>query len=233
MYAKPTMAEIVAAVAVKGGSKTHVEPLAKKLTVVPVNPKAIHVLGMLVAASAISYCKSLPEAVAMGDGVLNSIANTPFDVEVNSSGRVTTRVGRGRALRREAIGRHESGVRIEVGDHVSVSKGKGTTVYHFDSLNIYFTAELIKEVNIDSERVIGFLTDQLSDMTDAVKQKIVEVENVERLEEPDEVKDEETGNEEDAGQTIEQQDENADDKEEADDEDEDEKEAETKKRSKK
>ena len=175
LASKPTMAEIVAAVAVKKGSKAHIEPLAKKLMAVSLVPKSAHLLGMLVAASAISYSKGLPEAVALGDGFIDSIANTPFDVEVSSSGRVTTRVGSGTKVRSGfGSSRYEQrGVRIEVGDHVSVTKGRGKTIYHFDSLNFYFTAQFINEVNIDSDRVFNFIEDQVNDMSAAVQQKLV------------------------------------------------------------
>lgn len=44
---------------------------------VAIEPKTVPLLGMLLAASTLSYGKGLPAAVAMGEDFLNSIANTP------------------------------------------------------------------------------------------------------------------------------------------------------------
>lgn len=205
---KTSNAKIVVAVALKGGSKAHIEPLVKKLMSVSIRPKSVHLLGMLVAASAISYGKGLPEAIAMGDGFLDSIANTPFDFEVNSSGQYSTHVGPGRRTR----GGHREqsrGVKIEVGDNVSVSKGDGKTVFHFDNLNIYFTAQFINEVNIDTKRVIDFLSDQVDELEASAKQKLVEYgddideENSEKEKDDEEIDDEKNEEKEGAAEQSE------------------------------
>ena len=166
---KPTMAETVASIAVKQGTKAHIEPLAAMLSVASVEPRTIQLLGQLVVASTISSGKALPQAVALGDRFIESIANRPFEVEVSATGKVTTRMGSSRSPRAGMRGKR-SGIRVEVDDNVTVKKRNGNTTYIFNTLNVYITGKIIQQVNVNPESVINNITGQL---TSALEKKVV------------------------------------------------------------
>ena len=162
---KPTMAETVASIAVRRGTKVHIEPLANMLMVATVEPKTIQLLGKLVVASTISSSKTLPQAVAMGDRFIESIANRPFEVEFSASGEATTRIGNSRTPR-GGMKSKGSGFRVEVDDNVTVRRQSGNTTYIFNNLNVYITGDYIQQVNVNPENVIR-------ELTYAIKKKVV------------------------------------------------------------
>ena len=166
---KPTMAETVASIAVRRGTKVHIEPLANMLMVATGEPKTIQLLGKLVVASTISSSKTLPQAMAMGDRFIESIANRPFEVEFSASGEATTRIGNSRTPR-AGMKSKGSGFRVEVDDNVTVRRQNGNTTYIFNNLNVYITGDYIQQVNVNPENVINNITREL---TSAIKKKAV------------------------------------------------------------
>lgn len=166
---KPTIAETVASMAVRRGTKDHIEPLADMLMVAAIEPKTIQLLGKLVVASTISSSKTLPQAVAMGDRFIESIANRPFEVEFSASGKATTRIGNSHTPR-GGMRSKGSGFRVEVDDNVAVRKQNGNTTYIFNNLNVYITGDYIQQVNVNPENVINNITREL---TSAIEKKVV------------------------------------------------------------
>lgn len=78
----------------------------------------------------LSKCKTLPQAVAMGDRFIESIANRPFEVEFSASGEATTRIGNSRTPR-AGMKSKGGGFRVEVDDNVTVRRQNGnTTIYY-------------------------------------------------------------------------------------------------------
>jgi len=173
MVAKPTMAETVASIAVRQGTKTHIEPLANMLVAATIEPKTIQLLGKLVVASAISSSRTLPQAVAMGDRFIQSIANRPFEVEFSASGKATTRIGSSRTPR-GGMKEKSGGFRVEVDDNVTVRRSNGNTTYIFNNLNVFITGEYIQQVNVNPESVINNITSQI---TSAIEKKVVKSKN--------------------------------------------------------
>lgn len=173
MVAKPTMAETVASIAVRQGTKAHIEPLANVLMVATIEPKTIQLLGKLVVASTISSSKTLPQAMALGDRFIESIANRPFEVEFNASGKATTRIGNSRTPR-GGMKSKGSGFRVEVDDNVTVRRQNGNTTYIFNNLNVYITSDYIQQVYVNPENVINNITREL---TSAIDKKVVKSKN--------------------------------------------------------
>ncbi len=169
LAAKPTMAETVASIAVSRGTKAHIEPLANVLMVATIEPKTIQLLGKLVVASTISSSKTLPQAMALGDRFIESIANRPFEVEFSASGKATTRLGNSRTPR-GGMKSKGGGFRVEVDDNVTVRRQNGNTTYIFNNLNVYITSDYIQQVYVNPENVINNITREL---TSAIEKKVV------------------------------------------------------------
>ena len=168
LIAKPTMADTVASVVVKQGTKVHIEPLANMFMVANIETKTIQLLGKLVAASTISSAESMPQAVAMGDRFIESIADRPFEVEFSSSGKVTAHIGNSRTPRGGM--KSKSGeFRVEVDDNVTVKRQNGNTTYIFNSLNVY--VEYVQQLNVNPESVINNIT---SELISAIEKKVEE-----------------------------------------------------------
>ena len=168
----------IAAIAVKVGSKTVVEALDVKLLVEAIVPECIHILGSLVAAGAICEGKKMLLAISRGKGFIDAVAHTPVDIAVSSTGEVTTHVGRRVTLRKMSCSTVDGGddddTYIEIGNQVSVEKVEGTTIFHFDNLNIYITAQFVHQLNVNPQQVINDLQGELSSLAEAVKQKAEE-----------------------------------------------------------
>lgn len=169
LAAKPTMAETVASIAVSRGTKAHIEPLANVLMVATIEPKTIQLIGKLVVASTISSSKTLPQAMALGDRFIESIANRPFEVEFSASGKATTRLGNSRTPR-GGMKSKGGGFRVEVDDNVTVRRQNGNTTYIFNNLNVYITSDYIQQVYVNPENVINNITREL---TSAIEKKVV------------------------------------------------------------
>ena len=185
-FAVPKMS-VVAAFAVKNSGKRYIEDLGERL-VRSIEPKTIHALGQLVVAGAFCYGQSLPAVMERGDMFIDSIARTPVDVTVSSSGKVTTSVGSGsRHGGRAAASRRshtqtptsrrtakKKNVIIEVGNQVSVERTNGATIFHFDNLNIYVNAKFVNQLNMNVNEVVNNIKGQFGDVADAVEQRVQE-----------------------------------------------------------
>lgn len=90
----------------------------------------------LVTVITISSSKTLPQAVAMGERFVESIANRPFEMEFSASGKATTRIGN-RNTPRDGMKSRNDKLRVKVDDNVTVGRQNGNTTYIFNNLNVY------------------------------------------------------------------------------------------------
>ena len=173
---------VMASVAIKAGSRAHIETLGEKLLTIDLEPKRLYALGELVAASAVIEGMKMPVAKVMRGCFLDSIARTPVELEVSSSGRVTTRAGRG-VSPRGRMGCPGGGegddddFTVEVGNCISVTRKEGVTIYHFDNLHIHIDAKKVETMIVNPQQVINQLTDRVTDIDAAVQKKVNDEDN--------------------------------------------------------
>lgn len=238
----PRMA-VVAAFAVKTSGKRFIKSLGKQL-VVSIDPRTIHVLGKLVAAGAICYGRNKPALMMRQQSFLDAIANTPVDVKVNSSGEVTTNIGKSASEGRGSGDRKspsptgkgsraqkKKNAAFEVGNLVSVSRDRGNnTIFHFDNLNYFIQVDFVNQLNLNPQQVINELQDELERVVAAIEQKVVEEKYKIQLKDPIIEKDEEQESDEEEDlveeevkeDDPEEEDEAVDDQNEEEDDDEEE-----------
>ena len=90
--------------------------------------------------------------------VMDTLSRTALSVEVSNKGRITTSVD----VAQDSFkgGRFDYAKPVE---NVTVKKKCGRTIYQIQNLNIYITAEVVQQMNVNPKEVINYLHEQIQE----------------------------------------------------------------------
>lgn len=98
--------------------------------------------------------------------VKDTLSRTTLSVEVANNGRVTTSVDVGQEALRGGYNPHICNAHPV--QNVTVKKKWGRTIYQIQNLNIYITAEVVEQLNVNPKEVINYLHEQIQGEIDRI-----------------------------------------------------------------
>ena len=98
--------------------------------------------------------------------VKDTLSRTTLSVEVTNNGRVSTSVDVGQEELRGGYNPHICNAHPV--QNVTVKKKWGRTIYQIQNLNIYITAEVVEQLNVNPKEVINYLHEQIQGEIDRI-----------------------------------------------------------------
>lgn len=98
--------------------------------------------------------------------VEDTLSRTALSVEVSNKGKITTSVDVGLEVFRGGYNPY-----VCYGwptQNVTVKKKWGRTIYQIQNLNIYITAEVVEQLNVNPKEVINYLHEQIQEEIDRI-----------------------------------------------------------------